>query len=228
MTRFLTVLGCAVLLGACDGDGGNGDGGGFSGSGAGFGSGFGGSGGGDGIVMCQALSPCGGDLAGTWRVQDICIEDALSLAGMATDEPECRDLFRRVDTGGRGTMTFQAGTVTSSAVLTIEMNAVWTLPCLMAASGATNLSIASACATIGDNYAANPEFTASSCKVAGQTCDCTIAMERDFALPPNYTLDGSQITFAGDTSMTTYCVSGTTLSISNVDTESSGTLTLTR
>jgi hypothetical protein len=230
MVRFFVTLGCVVLLCACNGDGdGNGDGG--SGSGAGFGAGFGGSGGGNAGgsgAMCQSFSPCGGSIDGTWRVQDICVEDALSLAGMATDEPACRDLFRSVQTGGSGTITFQSGTVTSNALLTVEMNAVWTVPCLMAASGVQNLDLATTCTNIGQNYAMNPDFSASACKVAGQTCDCTVELEQDFALPAMYTLAGSAITFEGDSSVTTYCVSGNTLSISNMDTETSGTLTLTR
>jgi hypothetical protein len=128
-------------------------------------------------------------------------------------------------------MIFQAGSATSNAVLTIDVRGVWTLPCLRAISGVSDIDLASTCANIDQNYADNPVFSASSCMVVGQTCDCMVTSEQQFSLGDAYTVKGSEITFAGDPSKTTYCVSGSMLRMSSMsmgEGAASGTITLTR
>jgi hypothetical protein len=237
MTRALILSACVALLYACpgggSGNGGDGDGdAGSSGGGAGFSGGFAGASGASGVGgggnMCSAFTPCGGSIEGMWTVQDICIENAADLAGMAIDDPACSNLFVSAQTGGSGTMTFQAGTASSTALLTMELHVVWTLPCLRAASGVQTVDLAPTCANIDQNYADNPEFTSGSCMVVGQTCDCVVTAEQDFALGDSYTVQGSQITFAGDPSRTNFCVSGSMLQLGSMDGEATGTVTLTR
>lgn len=227
MRRDPIILACVALLYACPGGGGGG--GGASGGGAGA------SGGGAGVTgdrSCPAFAPCGGSLDGTWRVEDICISNAAELAGMAIDDPACSNLFVGGETSGSGSMTFQDGIATSNAVLTMDLHLVWTLPCLRAATGASSIDIAATCTNIDQNYANDPDFTAGSCMLVGQTCDCIVSAERNFSLGDSYTVTGSEITFAGDPSETTYCVSGSMLRFSSrAPTGSgtaSGTITLTR
>jgi hypothetical protein len=226
--RFLMSVVCIALLSACEGDDGSGGGGGAGSSGGGAGASGGGAGVGGGSSTCQPFAPCGGNIDGAWTVQDICIADAADLAGMAIDDPACSNLFVGAETGGSGTMTFQSGSATSSAVLTMDLHVVWTLPCLRAASGASSIDLTTTCANIDQNYAANPEFTAGSCMIVGQTCDCIVTAERAFDLGDSYTISGSDLMFAGDSSTTAYCVSGSTLRLSSMDGTASGTVTLTR
>jgi hypothetical protein len=218
---------CIGLLSACPGGGG--------GSGGASGGGAGASGGGGDLTgdrTCPPSAPCGGDIEGTWNVQDICISNAAALAGMAIDDPACSNLFVGSETSGSGTMTFQAGTATTTAVLTMDLHVVWTLPCLRAASGASSIDLAATCTNIDQSYATDPDFTAGSCMLVGQTCDCIVSAERAFSLGDSYTIKGSEITFTGDPSKTTYCASDSMLRFSSMATTASGTasgtFTLTR
>jgi hypothetical protein len=218
MHRYLMVL---VLSGvcACDGDDGDG-GGGTSGGGAGTG--------GFANQTCDTLSACGGDVEGVWTVEDLCVADAARIAGMSNDEPECEDLFVGAHTDGTGTATFSDGDASSSIVMTMDLHAVWTPACLSAVSGLQSVDIERTCTSLDREYAENPKFTGASCMIVAGNCDCIVSAESTLVLGSMYTLAGTQITFAGDSGPTDYCVRGDRLQMSAMMGGERMLLTLTR
>ena len=205
MHRYLMVLVLGGLC-ACDGDDGDG-GGGASGGGAGTGGGF-------ANQSCDTLTACGGDIEGMWTVEDLCIADAARLAGMATDEPECQNLFVGAQTDGTGTATFSGGNASASIVLMMDIHAVWTPACIKAVSGLQSVDIVQTCTNLDREYAENPQFTGASCMTVAGNCDCIISAESSFGLGGAYTLGGTQVMFTGDPGPTNYCVEGDRLRMS--------------
>lgn len=175
-------------------------------------------GGSDGIrggETCEAVTACGGDIEGGWNVDDICVEDAVALAGMAVDDPACSNLFVSVTTGASGMFTFASGALTSTFTMTIDVHAVWTRACLVAVSGAPNLDVAATCMNLDAEYRNNPQFSAASCALVNGNCDCELSSERELFAGNNYTIQGNQIVYPSEGAVD-YCVQGDALSIGTV------------
>jgi hypothetical protein len=90
------------------------------------------------------------------------------------------------------------------------------------------IDVAATCANLDRQYGDNPEFTGASCMVAGGNCDCIISAESAFAFGTSYTLAGTQLMFAGESSPTAYCVQGDRLQMSATMAAERVLLTLTR
>jgi hypothetical protein len=164
---------------------------------------------------CEQLTGCGGDVEGTWNVEDICVENAVALAGMAVDDPACSTLFAGVNVGASGSFMFNAGALTSTFMMTVDIHAVWTPACLMALSGATNLDIAATCASLNNEYGSNGQFSAASCAVVGGNCDCELSSERELFAGNNYTVQGNKIVYPSEGAID-YCVEGNALTLGTV------------
>jgi len=159
---------------------------------------------------CGKVSPCGGDLTGTWTLTGSCADLATQPALSCPDE--------RIDSWTptiSGTWTFNADmtytrSTTSSAVV------VWSIPlsCISA--------LASSCADFEAQAQAglNPDQTITC--TGTSTCLCT-----ETAGPLNqsdngtYQTSGTDITYTsavdGTTGTSSYCVQGSTLHLVTLD-----------
>ena len=104
--------GVALLLVSCGGGSGQTDGGGRGGSGAAGGASGHAGGTGGGSASCPTVSPCGGNIVGTWKVTQTCITETADLS------KEC--------TGGAGTSASANITLMFSGTVTYNADGTYT------------------------------------------------------------------------------------------------------
>jgi hypothetical protein len=203
----MMVLG--VVLGACDKD-------------------HDGSGGSSGISSCGAFSACGGDVVGTWHIQDFCTDNLEAAFDMVIDDPACSDIAQDITTEVSGTYTFDGtGTVSWARGQNIDFHLVWTPSCLTAANDGQPVDVPNTCANLDETYRTNPRYSDSSCVFDGTSCDCTIHALIESSGDDSYEVRDNQLLQAGD-SPADYCISGDTLTIVEHDDETDVMVTLTR
>jgi hypothetical protein len=176
MTIFKTVLVAwplVIALGGCGGDSKNSSG------------------------TCAAITPCGGNLVGTWQVKDTCLAGMLTIDGC----PTAKTTFDNVKASG--TMTFNAD-LTGSASITLTGGVTVGLP----ASCTAGVSCAAVEATFKAKLAQDPTAPFSSVACTGtDPCSCAFVLK---GAPMNdndgYTTSGSVLTQSG--SQSDYCVAG--------------------
>ena len=84
---------------------------------------------------CQDFSPCGGDIEGTWEVDNVCSTDDL-VAQMNTFSsqlvPACEDVIRTASITWSGTIDYSAGIETADLESVTTFTAVYTAECMAA------------------------------------------------------------------------------------------------
>jgi hypothetical protein len=183
-------------------------------------------------ASCGGGDPCGGDVAGTWSIAQVCLgEDSLSSAGF--DEPECAGAVQNVDADASGTYDFGSdGMMTYDATVSTRMTLVLDGECFTAL-GAAEPSDA-ACSALEGNYDElgsdpNSSIGSASCTFSGGTCRCDIEGKvQEFGSSGAYTITGTDLTDSDGDTMG-YCVSGGTLTLFPPSTSSvDGTIVLRR
>jgi hypothetical protein len=207
MREFRALLGVALLIISCGGGGGRtadgGTGGSHGGSGGsggvgGHATGTGGSGGNG--ASCPSVSPCGGNLVGTWKVTQTCLTATGNLGNLC----DGGDAPANLAFSFSGTLTFNADGTYSSA-LTGSETAHEYFPSGCAPFGAT-------CAQLGQQVIDGGSISCSLDSAGGCTCD-SMAPARDSSQSGTYATSGSTVstTHDGTTSVASYCVQGSVL-----------------
>jgi hypothetical protein len=203
-------LGTVLLLVSCGGgggqtvDGGNGGGGpGGAGTGAAGHAGANGAGGTGGSgASCPSVSPCGGNIVGTWKVTQSCVTatDDLSNTGSG-----CPGASAVLDFMYGGTITYNADQ-TFDSTITVSEVAHEHFP-----SGCMPFGLT--CQQLGQSAMDAGVGSCSTDAQGGCTCDATTTLA---TTTPNgtYSVSGSRTTStsaAGKTSTGSYCVQGSVL-----------------
>jgi hypothetical protein len=180
-------------------------------------SGFAASCGGGGAGQCGGNTTCGGNVVGAWSISNVCLQNA-SSAVMNTSCPQAQ-----VDASGlkeTGTITFNADmTYTSSATLSGAIKETFPSSCLM------SQGVTVTCAQLNSELqtlvqAANSPFSSASCAQASSGCACSFQFSSQTSTQSGtYSTSGSTITnmpSGGTASSDTYCVQGSTLTLSSM------------
>lgn len=217
----------ACLVVCAVGCGGNSNNGGSSGSGSGGSSGAGssgstgtgsgtsgsagaGSGGNGSNGSCQTVTPCGGDVTGTWKITSTCLAPvAVDLGDAGVCPGEMLELsFLDYE----GTVTFSAGSF-NSTLTTGAVGETFTEPtsCLGQNTAATT------CAELSAALLQNDAGATGGCSISGSNCVCSgMMMVAAQTSAGTYTTSGTSITLTTANSSNGpetdgYCVEGNTL-----------------
>lgn len=198
--------------------------------------GTGGSGTGDSGGVCKAVAACGGAIDGTWEVTSTCVHGdltAVMLASMASGgnapPAACNSLFQNFTIEMSGTVTAANGTETDNLTMTMKGKAHYTPACVSALSGtAISALSASMCSAAESNLKSNTTFNSATCSLNAGNCDCDLTAVTKETDTSQYTTSGNQlIDPTGKNDPFDYCVSGTTLTLSQDSTDLPGTLLVT-
>jgi hypothetical protein len=204
------LAGAALLVLSCGGGGGQSTDGGSGGAQTGTGGGHGGSGGAGGQAAgtggsgagCPSVSPCGGNIVGTWKVTQSCVTatDDLSNTGSG-----CPGASAVLDFMYGGTITYNADQTFNSTITVSEVTHEH-FP-----SGCMPFGLT--CQQLGQSAMDAGVGSCSTDAQGGCTCDATTTLA---TTTPNgtYSVSGSRTTTtsaAGKTSTGSYCVQGNVL-----------------
>jgi len=159
-----------------------------------------------GGVSCPAtLTPCGGNIVGTWTYETACGVSALATMS-------CPGATTNITPGASGTFTFNAdGTFTQ--VLNVSEAGSATLP-------ASCLTSAPSCAALDSTSSSSGlSIVVSGCTGnIAQSCTCSFSETGTLTVTGKYTTAGNNVTMisAGSATGTAspYCVSGSVLELS--------------
>jgi hypothetical protein len=182
-----------------------------------------------GAGACEATEPCGGDIVGTWSVEDACVieTDYTALIG---DQPACADVVRSQEILLSGTLAFSAeGEMTADLVNTKNVHIVWSRACLEALSGASvDLPLTCERMNVAGQPAQGTALNANDCHLAGDACDCMVTIEAPNMVTHGYSIEGDTLLYPGD-QRATFCVRGDMLSfVAPIELATTARLTLRR
>jgi hypothetical protein len=150
------------------------------------------------IGNCQQLTPCGGDVVGTWAFASGCVDDPL-----AQSKTLCPTLQVNSETASAsGTVTFTANLVTRSYQTNYAMDIVVPTACLFNQS----------CAQIQTAF--RPYIPNSTCQAVSTGCGCTGSVSSAATQESPYTLANDEIVTAAD--HYAYCVTGSDMQYRHV------------
>jgi hypothetical protein len=150
------------------------------------------------IGSCQQLTPCGGDVVGTWAFAGGCIDDPL-----AQSKSLCPTLQVNSETAsGSGSVTFAAGLVTRSYQTSYAMDVVVPTACLLGQP----------CTQIETAFKAYIPNT--TCQTVSTGCGCTGSLTSAAAQGSVYTLANNEVVTGAD--HYAYCVTGTDMQYRHV------------
>lgn len=165
------------------------------------------------LGMCPALTPCGGDVVGTWNLTAGCLDDPL-----ATAKGLCPTLVVNSETArASGSVSFTSNIVTRSYVTHYGMDITVPTACLQGASCAQ-------AQTAYQMYIAN-----TTCSAVMGGCECVGSVDTTASQGSAYSIMNDEIvTASGD--HYAYCVNGTTMDYHHTAGPSPemGTYTLTK
>jgi hypothetical protein len=179
---------------------------------------------------CSAFKACGGDIVGTWSVEDVCFEDAAALFEGQLSDPECDGTFRGVDAHASGTYAFSKDGVASSDItIQLDLDTVWSKSCLSAIAGSAIVDLAATCRSVERTYSMVAEFEGASCSVKGSACACLItSTPMNVTSSGQYKVEGKELVDVVDGDSNPFCVAGDTLTLSITSSSLSGQIILTR
>ncbi len=195
----------------------------------------GGSGGGD--ASCSNVTPCGGDVVGTWNVTSSCltVSGDMDLSHVGLDRCESVSVTGSLEVTGTWT-AYADGTYSDNTTTTGTETFELLGSCLRVSGTCTVCSrIGGAIASVG--YASvtceeDPNSEPSPECGLGCTCSGTIDQAGGLGVAPmypsasgTYTVAGSTLTITASEQEYSYCVSGTTLSMTPRSAPTTGTLT---
>ena len=175
---------------------------------------------------CGDTSACGGDIAGSWKVTSSCLtSDATAMADMGCEgiKSDVRSLSASGTVAFNGDMTYQQS-LTLSGVVGV------TVP----ASCLTQSGLTLTCAQLQQSLEANAAgrgYESVACS-GSKGCDCTMNLiPQTAASAGTYSTSGGTLTQTEDGGAPeegSYCVKGSTLTLSPSDAGISGSVVLTK
>lgn len=192
-TRLGVLAAVSGLLLACGGDDGE-DPGGTAGTGG----------------KCP-IDACGGDPAGTWKVDSLCVSDEQKLFAATVNQPACSNALKSVENvSGSGEYKLGAD---KNAMSTIVVSGTGKFSFNDACVKALGIGQAAAtdCSKIEGEFKKESAVKSATCAAAGSNCDCTIESDISLAGNGSYTVSNNQITVSGLTQP--FCVEGNKLEL---------------
>jgi hypothetical protein len=179
-----------------------------------------------GITTCGDFTACGGDIVGTWRMQDYCSDDLARALGMNTVDA-CQGAVLSLDFVVEGTYTFDGADTRSYAwAADMSMHTRYSPACLRELLGDGAQDVAAACGAIDDRFRSSPTFTSGSCVLDASHCDCMVSAQVESMGSESYRVSGTTL-LDPDDPPSDYCVQGDTLTMVEHD-EADVLITFTR
>jgi hypothetical protein len=164
----------------------------------------------DGAGQCPGFVACGGNLVGRWKVVKVCAS-AAELKKLGKDVEFCADSSIVATVTVTGFVEFDAqGALKFDTVTAAHLVESVPTSCLVAQRD---------CAGVQAAIAAQPGTTAASCQTTASGCDCVYDIRGPHRVEDSYVATGTQYTDTspgdGKTTISDYCVEGTSLRISD-------------
>jgi hypothetical protein len=165
---------------------------------------------------CDTVAACGGDIVGTWKVRDSCIDglSGQSISGLGNTCPSASAHVSNVTV--TGTMTFKADkTVTSSGMIAETVDVTLPASCLTQ-QGVTitcdQLNQVSKSVNVSGSDAGVSAPALNCHNASGGGCTCSESVTVPFMSAQTYSTSGTTLTLQGSSTRTEdYCVQGNTL-----------------
>jgi hypothetical protein len=159
--------------------------------------------------LCTSqISPCGGDVSGSWAVKSICAvgNPADKVNANFTTYPSCVGVCTAATVTASGSKTYDSGTLTSSEAFVLSETLSLTSACFLQVMG-TDLNESTCQAAAG-------QFASATCALSTLGCTCQITESvQNSAL--SYAVSGNVLTEAQAGSLQgtslEYCVLGNTM-----------------
>jgi hypothetical protein len=158
---------------------------------------------------CGKVSPCGGDVVGTWKIVDSCEEGS----SLSTANSSCPSETGQVTSmSASGTATFNSD-MTYALSLTESFSETLSVPMSCLSMGGITVTCDELTTALG-GLLESDGGTTTNCTASGSGCDCNISLS---GLTTNdmgtYTVSGNTLTTTSTTSPGTtgggdYCVQG--------------------
>lgn len=164
---------------------------------------------------CASFSACGGDITGTWLVDDICVEGDLGaeLAAEAGVPSKCNDLYQNIDVTVGGTVSYANGVETPNITMNMTMVAHYSEACLSDIAGQTVSMSQTICEALQSAVTNGTSITSATCALSGGACDCTLtSAPTTLTDTDTYTVTGKTLTYSGG-DVVDYCATSTTLNL---------------
>jgi hypothetical protein len=166
---------------------------------------------------CGAVTGCGGELKGTWKVSALCA-DVSAMTFLSSDAglpAECNQtVIDALHTAKLEPVNAQVefGTDQYAQSGNVRLNATYqfTQPCLQAIANGAPVS-SSSCAMMGDLMGS--DMGTFTCSGSGASCRCQESQLIALNDSGSYRTDKSRIFFDNDTESGAYCVQGKTASV---------------
>jgi hypothetical protein len=172
---------------------------------------------------CPAFKACGGDPAGDWTVDSVCVTEPQKLFAATVNQAACSSALKSVkDVDGSG--GYKLGSdknAMSSIVVSGTASFSFSDACVKALGIAQ--SATTECSKVQAEFTKESAVKSASCAVAGSNCDCTITSDLSLAGNGSYTVSNNQIMVSGVTQP--FCVASNTLTVQT--TRAGSTLTFT-
>lgn len=170
-------------------------------------------------ITCGSVSPCGGDVVGTWDIDSICVSQDAAEQALLPLPAECIDSFVSAEATPQGVVQeFTAdGRLMISGTAALQNEYHFSQACLMTLSpSASNLTEACqqvAAGTFPGIQFQNPSQWASSCDASSGVCECDASGQVNLTSSGNYTATNGALSVG--TAALPYCVSGNQLQLEN-------------
>jgi hypothetical protein len=183
-----------------------------------------------GVDICNNVMPCGGDVVGTWNVTGAClaVSGALDTTSFSLGDTCSATVTGALDVSGTWTANAD-GTYTDGTTVTGSETVEMTADCKELSGTATT------CNRLTGPFEAGGYATVEcvdNATTGGCTATTTIDQAGGIGVAPgypltegNYTTAGNTLTIEAGTQEYTYCVSGTTLTLTPVIAALTGTVT---
>jgi hypothetical protein len=167
---------------------------------------------------CGPGAACGGDLVGSWAVQNVCVVgDSFAEAVTGSLPEQCADAVEQTTLVPMDVVIeyTASGTSRTSGSLRVDVQARLSQACLNAAARMTFPISNTTCRLAGATAQAQTEEeypgATYSCTDAGDSCLCDVSVPTPLEGSGTYAVQGDQI--ISDGQGIDYCISGNTLSI---------------
>jgi len=152
------------------------------------------------------FAPCGGDVVGTWEIEDLCFED--TVIGQNPFEESCPEAIAEFEVIWTGSVTIDGTTITNNLEsMSMTMDATLPMTCLQ--EGQCEEMLEDDCSVQGDNCVCHSEDVSTQFEQSVQT----------------YTIDGNNLVITdedGETESSPYCRQGSSLVVKLTDMDDEG------
>ena len=144
-----------------------------------------------------AITACGGDPVGDWKVDDVCVSDSQKVFASIVNDPACATALKS-SSDPTASGNYKLGN-DNNAMSTIVVSGTGMFSFNDACTKALGLGSTATtdCPKIEEAFKKEKGVKSATCSPAGANCDCTIAMDISLAGSSSYTKSGNELTVGG-------------------------------